>query len=101
MTIPRAVFLVLVGASASCSAVAVKTPAALPSAALPVPSPECREQELTRAVLDRCAAGEPGNNDQGVGEYDPARNSHYSGGDLAGLRQQLDYIQALGATTLE
>ena len=67
---------------------------------LQVPSPDWRDQVIYFAMIDRFDDGDPGNNDQGAGEYDPARNSHYSGGDLAGIAQRLDYIQGLGATTL-
>ncbi|MBL8245239.1 MAG: hypothetical protein JNL89_13655, partial [Rhodanobacteraceae bacterium] len=65
-----------------------------------VASPDWRDQVIYFAMIDRFDDGDPGNNDQGAGEYDPARNSHYSGGDLAGIAQRLDYIQGLGATTL-
>ena len=76
MTIAKAVSLVLVGAIAACSGVAVKTPDALPSSAQHLPSPDWRDQVIYFAMIDRFADGDPGNNDQGVGEYDPARNSH-------------------------
>ena len=65
-----------------------------------VASPDWRDQVIYFAMIDRFDDGDPGNNDQGAGEYDPARNSHYSGGDLAGITRRLDYIQGLGATTL-
>lgn len=76
-------------------------PTAPPAALkLHVPSPDWRDQVIYFVVTDRFADGNPRNNDQGVGEYDPRQASRYSGGDLAGLRQRLDYIQGLGATTL-
>ena len=80
--------------------------AAVPNAAarergpLHVPSPDWRDQIVYFALIDRFDDGDPRNNDQGAGEYDPARASHYSGGDLAGLRRRLDYLQGLGASAL-
>ena len=38
--------------------------------------------------------------DRGAGEYDPADNAKYSGGDLKGVQRRLDYIRELGATTV-
>ncbi|MFM8736541.1 MAG: alpha-amylase family glycosyl hydrolase, partial [Betaproteobacteria bacterium] len=67
---------------------------------LHVPSPDWRDQVIYFVVTDRFADGNPRNNDQGAGEFDPRQPSRYSGGDLVGLRQRLDYIQGLGATTL-
>lgn len=51
-------------------------------------------------MIDRFADDEATNNDQGVGEYDPQDASRYSGGDLAGIVEQLGYIQGLGATAV-
>ncbi|MCZ8234510.1 MAG: alpha-amylase family glycosyl hydrolase [Inhella sp.] len=67
---------------------------------LHVPSPDWRDQVIYFVMTDRFADGDPRNNDQGVGAYDPRSNDRYNGGDLAGLRQRLDYIQGLGATAL-
>ncbi|WNG20559.1 alpha-amylase family glycosyl hydrolase [Cystobacter fuscus] len=67
---------------------------------LHVPSPDWRDQILYFVVTDRFANGDPGNDDQGAGEYDPADGARYSGGDLKGLRERLDYIQGLGATAV-
>jgi len=71
-----------------------------PPLRLHVPSPDWRDQVIYFAVTDRFADGNPGNNNQGAGEFDPRDPSRFSGGDLRGLRQRLGYIQALGATTL-
>lgn len=71
-----------------------------PKLKLHVPSPDWRDQVIYFALTDRFADGNPRNNDQGAGEFDPSDPSRYSGGDLAGLRRHLDYIQGLGATTL-
>ena len=63
-------------------------------------TPDWSEQIIYFAMIDRFADGDPANNDQGAGEFNPQDGARYSGGDLAGLRQQLDYIQSLGATAL-
>jgi len=67
---------------------------------LHVPSPDWRDQVIYFVMTDRFADGDPRNNDQGAGEYRPGSNGHWQGGDLAGLRQRLSYIQGLGATAL-
>jgi glycosidase len=67
---------------------------------LHVPSPDWRDQIIYFVVTDRFADGDPSNNDQGAGEFKPGERSKYQGGDLAGLRQRLDYIQGLGATAV-
>ena len=59
-----------------------------------------RDQVVYFAVIDRFDNGDPGNDDQGVGEFDPGDRRRFSGGDLAGLERRLDYIQGLGATAL-
>ena len=68
--------------------------------ALHAASPDWRDQVIYFAMLDRFDDGEPSNNDQGEGEYDPADRRRYSGGDLAGALRRLDYIRGLGATAL-
>lgn len=67
---------------------------------LHVPSPDWRDQVLYFALTDRFDDGDPSNNDQGAGEFDPTQRSRYSGGDLAGLTRRLDYLRGLGATGL-
>src|SRR3546814_654316 len=67
---------------------------------LHVPSPDWRDQVIYFVMIDRFDDADPGNNDQGVGEYDPAKPSHYSGGDIDGITRRLDYINGLGATAL-
>ena len=59
-----------------------------------------RDQVIYFVMIDRFDDGDPGNNDQGAGEYDPASGAHYSGGDLAGVQRRLDYIRGLGATAV-
>lgn len=62
------------------------------------PSPDWRDQVIYFVMTDRFADGNPRNNDQGRGEFNPAKGTHYQGGDLQGLAGQLGYIQGLGAT---
>jgi len=63
-------------------------------------SPDWRDQVIYFIMPDRFDDGDRTNSDQGAGEYDPTRNSHYSGGDLQGIVNNLDYIKALGMTSL-
>lgn len=51
-------------------------------------------------MIDRFNDGDPSNNDQGTGEFDPASDKKFSGGDISGVREKLDYISELGATAL-
>jgi glycosidase len=66
----------------------------------PRPSPDWRDQVVYFVMTDRFDDGNPGNNDQGAGEFNPKDNRFFSGGDFQGLMRRLDYIQGLGATTL-
>ena len=72
-------------------------PAAAP---LQVPSPDWREQVVYMLFIDRFNDGNPLNNDQGYGEYNPSLESHFSGGDIQGLRDKLDYLKGLGVTAV-
>lgn len=65
-----------------------------------VPSPDWRDQIVYFAFTDRFADGDPTNNDQGAGEYDPSREHYFSGGDINGVTERLDYIEGLGATAV-
>ncbi|NUS60604.1 MAG: alpha-amylase, partial [Lysobacter sp.] len=65
---------------------------------LHVPSPDWRDQVLYFLMIDRFANGDRGNDDQHTGEFDPADNAKWSGGDLKGARDRIPYVQALGAT---
>ncbi|MFI2488199.1 pullulanase-type alpha-1,6-glucosidase [Promicromonospora kroppenstedtii] len=57
-------------------------------------------------MTDRFANGDPANDTGGLdGDrlttgFDPADKGFYQGGDLAGLRQNLDYIEDLGTTAI-
>ncbi len=64
------------------------------------PERDWRDEVLYFAMIDRLANGDASNDDQGLGEFDPERESHFQGGDLAGVRSVLDGIQQLGATGL-
>ena len=64
------------------------------------PSPDWRDQVLYFVLTDRFDNGDPRNDDQGAGEFDPRRHDRYSGGDLAGVQRRLDYLQGLGVTGL-
>lgn len=83
----------------SLTAMLVSMPVMAETAMYPA-SPDWRDQVIYFVLTDRFADGNPANNDQGAGEYNPASSAHYSGGDLAGIQQKLDYIQNLGATSL-
>jgi glycosidase len=67
---------------------------------LHVASPAWEDQVIYFILTDRFANGDPANDDQDAGEFDPTDKDKYSGGDLAGIVQQLDYIQGLGATAI-
>ena len=75
--------------------------AASGSAAPPASQPvDWRDQVLYFAMIDRFDDGEPANNDQGAGVFDPADPAKYSGGDLPGITRRLDYLAGLGVTGL-
>lgn len=67
---------------------------------LQVASPEWQDQIIYFILVDRFFDGDPSNNDQGAGEYAPKKDGHYSGGDIKGITQKLDYLQTLGATAV-
>ena len=67
---------------------------------LHVPSPDWRDQVIYMLMIDRFDDGDPANNDQGYGEYDPAQAGHFSGGDFQGVIDRLDYLRSLGATAV-
>lgn len=89
--------IVLAAAALAGAAAAQPLPQALQ---LHVPSPDWRDQVIYFVMTDRFDDGNPANNDQGAGEYNPASNAHYNGGDFAGLQRRLGYIRGLGATAL-
>ncbi|TFC54386.1 pullulanase-type alpha-1,6-glucosidase [Cryobacterium sp. TMT2-17-1] len=74
-------------------------------AAAPIRQPGSDEQ-FYFVMTDRFKDADPANNTAGLGDdplvsgYDPANKGFYNGGDLAGLRSQLDYIEGLGTSAL-
>ncbi len=89
----------IAGVVLGCAGAAAAQPPAT-AGRLHVPSPDWRDQVVYFLMTDRFDDGDPGNNDQGAGEYDPADNAKYNGGDLRGVRRRLDYIRGLGATAV-
>ena len=67
---------------------------------LHVPSPTWEDQIIYFVMTDRFNDGDPTNNQQGVVEFEQGDDRKYQGGDFAGILEQLDYIQGLGATAL-
>ncbi|KAF2412863.1 alpha-1,6-glucosidase [Microbacterium sp. B35-04] len=73
--------------------------------AAPVRQPGSQEQ-FYFVMTDRFADGDASNNEGGLtGDrlatgYDPTDKGFYTGGDIAGLRQKLDYIDGLGTTAI-
>ena len=74
--------------------------ACVDSRKLHVASPDWRDQVIYFAMTDRFNDGDSSNNDQGAGEFDTTKESHYSGGDITGITDKIDYIKELGATAL-
>ena len=74
-----------------CSADALK---------LQVPSPAWQDQVIYMLFIDRFDDGDPGNNDQGHGEFDPGSGAHFNGGDFDGIIRRLDYLKSLGVTAI-
>ncbi|HEX4963310.1 MAG TPA: alpha-amylase family glycosyl hydrolase [Thermoanaerobaculia bacterium] len=98
-----AVPLALAGCSGSSQLRSAPPPPPLPAAMAPaparkavVPQESWRDAILYFVIIDRFADGDA-NNDQGV---DRNAKGTFHGGDLAGLRQQLDEIADLGATAI-
>ncbi|MGX5715421.1 alpha-amylase family glycosyl hydrolase [Arthrobacter sp. MAHUQ-56] len=109
-------------ASLLAAAVAVSA-AVLPAAAAPDPKGPGPKDKAAAAALhslrgpvtdenfyfvmaDRFDNGSKANDQGGLGPdpmvsgFDPTRKGFYNGGDLAGLRSKIDYIQGLGTTSI-
>ncbi|MDB5788671.1 alpha-amylase family glycosyl hydrolase [Caballeronia mineralivorans] len=71
-----------------------------PPLVLNVPSPNWQEQIVYFVLTDRFNDGDPSNDDQHAGEFDPTNNTKYSGGDIRGIDQKIAYIKGLGATSV-
>lgn len=65
-----------------------------------VASPDWREQIIYFIMIDRFNDGNTDNNNQGNNEYDPKDGRKFSGGDLVGIEQKINYIKKLGATAV-
>lgn len=69
-------------------------------------TPPAAGQTFYFVMTDRFANGDPSNDrggltgDRSQTGFDPADTGFFHGGDLAGLRERLDYIQGLGTTAL-
>ncbi|HZK19165.1 MAG TPA: alpha-amylase family glycosyl hydrolase [Treponemataceae bacterium] len=89
--------VLLVIASVSCSSAKISNQN---EAYLHVPSPDWSEQIIYFVLTDRFYDGNTKNSNQKKGEYDPSTIAKYSGGDLSGVTQKIDYIQGLGASAV-
>lgn len=92
-----AVWLAACSGTSSSSVSTVQASAAAPAAPVTVvPQESWRDAILYFVIVDRFADGDPGNNR----DVDRQAKGTFHGGDLAGLRRQLDEIADLGATAL-
>lgn len=72
---------------------------------LPYQAPGGGEQ-FYFVMTDRFANGNPDNDDAGLGDdplvsgFDPTNEGFFLGGDIAGITENLDYIEGLGATAI-
>ena len=55
-----------------------------------------RDRVVYLVLIDRFANGDPSNDDQGKGEFDPKDDDCFHGGDLKGLTGRLPFIKAMG-----
>ena len=92
--------------SATCLAASAGCALAQPAPEM-VPTERGPQDEIIYFVMpDRFENGDPSNDRGGLeGDrlshgFDPTDKAFYHGGDLAGLTDRLDYIQALGATAI-
>ncbi|MGZ6035176.1 MAG: alpha-amylase family glycosyl hydrolase, partial [Myxococcaceae bacterium] len=81
-----------------CSSSSSQPPPQQPK--LHVPSPPWEEQVVYFVMTDRFNDGDKSNDDLGKGEFDQTDGDKYSGGDLKGIIDKLDYIQGMGATAV-
>jgi hypothetical protein len=66
----------------------------------PHPLEAWTDEVMYFVMTDRFADGDRTNNELGWGEYDTTKAHSYHGGDLAGIVQNLDYLQQLGITSI-
>ncbi len=62
--------------------------------------PSWRGRVIYFAMIDRFQNGDKSNDDQGRGEFDPADDECFHGGDLKGLRGKLPYLKRMGFDAL-
>lgn len=93
-----AIGLVACGGGSSSDTGPVEPP--VDESKLQVASPDWQDQIIYFVMTDRFNDGDPSNNNQNAGEYDPKDGSKFSGGDLKGITDKIDYIKGLGATTV-
>jgi glycosidase len=102
----KKLIVLLAAGVGACSSSEVPPPAPPPpppppdNRLLDVPSPDWRDQVIYFVFTDRFANGDPNNDDQGQGEFDASDFRRYSGGDLQGVIDRLDYIQGMGVTAV-
>ena len=65
-----------------------------------VSSPDWSDQVIYFLLTDRFNDGDPSNNNQNAGEYDPKNYQKYSGGDIKGVIEKIPYLKELGVTTV-
>ena len=58
------------------------------------------DQIIYFVMTDRFSNGNSSNDNMGVGEYNPKENGFYSGGDIEGITDKVEYIKNLGATAV-
>lgn len=58
------------------------------------------DQIIYFVMTDRFNNGNSTNDNMGVGEYNPKENGFYSGGDIEGITDKIEYIKNLGATAV-
>jgi glycosidase len=87
---PRRAAAGAIGLAIALAAAASAGPALHPSPA------DWRDVVIYQVLTDRFANGDP-SNDAAEGNLAPADGARIHGGDFAGLRQRLDYVQSLGA----
>jgi alpha-amylase len=101
----RKLFLLALAACTHASSPSIAEPdahAALDAASDAAPPPAAtswRAQVLYLVIPDRFRDGDPSNN-AATGCFDPSQPKRFHGGDLAGLRQHLGYLQTLGVTAV-
>ncbi|HEU68442.1 MAG TPA: alpha-amlyase, partial [Candidatus Acetothermia bacterium] len=67
----------------------------------PSPPTWVRDAVFYQIFPDRFRSGDPGNDPPGTQPWDdPPTHRSFSGGDLVGVLQKLDYLRDLGVTAL-